>query len=54
MLKLGVGIQLTTKKLMLLPEEVIMRRLVWLKGSRKGKLLDRNEIIGNCETSSQS
>lgn len=44
MLKLGVGIQLTTKKLMLLPEEVIMRSLVWLKGSRKGKLLDRNEI----------
>lgn len=44
MLKLGVGIQLTTKKLMLLSEEVIMRRFIWLKGNRKGKLLERYKI----------
>jgi hypothetical protein len=29
---------------MLLPKEVVMRRFIWLKGSRKGELLDRNEI----------
>lgn len=44
MLKLGVGIQLTTKKLMLLPEEIIMRRFIWLKGNKKGELLKRYEI----------
>ncbi len=44
MLKFGVGIQLTTKKLMLLPEEVIMRRFIWLKGNKKGELLERYEI----------
>ena len=44
MQKLGVGIQLTTKRLMLLPEEVIMRRFIWLKGNRKGKLLEKHEI----------
>ena len=44
MQKLGVGIQLTTKRLMLLPEEVAMRRFIWLKGNRKGKLLEKYEI----------
>ena len=44
MLKLGIGIQLTTKRLMLLPEEVVMRRFIWLKGNRKGKLLEKHEI----------
>jgi hypothetical protein len=44
MLKLGVGIQLITKKFMLLSEEVIMRRFIWLKGNRKGELLKRYEI----------
>ena len=44
MLKLGIGIQVTTKRFMLLPKEVVMRRFIWLKGSRKGELLDRNEI----------
>lgn len=44
MQKLGVGIQLTTKRLMLLPEEVIMRRFIWLKGNRKGELLEKHEI----------
>lgn len=44
MLKLGVGIQLITKKFMLLPEEVIMRRFIWLKGNRKGELLEIYEI----------
>lgn len=29
---------------MLLPEEVITRRFIWLKGSRKGELLERHEI----------
>lgn len=29
---------------MLLPEEVITRRFMWLKGSRKGELLERHEI----------
>lgn len=42
--KLGVGIQLTTKRLMLLPEEVIMRRFIWLKGNRKGELLEKHEV----------
>lgn len=41
MLKLGVGIQLTTKKVMLLPEEVIMRRFIWLKGNRIRKTRNR-------------
>lgn len=44
MLKLGIGIQVTTKRFMLLPKEVVLRRFIWLKGSRKGELLDRNEI----------
>lgn len=44
MLKLGIGIQLTTKRLMLLPEEVVMRRFIWLKGNRKRKLLEKHEI----------
>lgn len=44
MLKLGIGIQLTTKKTILLPEEVVMRRFIWLKGNRKGELLERYEI----------
>ena len=44
MLKLGIGIQVTTKRFMLLPKEVVMRRFIWLKCSRKGELLDRNEI----------
>ena len=29
---------------MLLPEEVVMRRFIWLKGNRKGELLERYEI----------
>lgn len=33
-----------TKKFMLLSEEVIMRRFIWLKGNRKGELLKRYEI----------
>ena len=41
MLKLGVGIQLTTKKTMLLPEEVIMRRFIWLKGRVIRKIRNR-------------
>ena len=44
MLKLGVGIQLITKRPMLLPEEVVMRRFIWLKGNRKGELLEKHEI----------
>ena len=31
MLKLGIGIQVTTKRFMLLPKEVVMRRFIWLK-----------------------
>jgi hypothetical protein len=44
MQKLGVGIQITIKRSMLLPEEVVMRRFIWLKGNRKGKLLEKHEI----------
>lgn len=44
MAKLGVGIQLTTKRLVLLSEEVVMRRFIWLKGNKKGKLLEKHEI----------
>lgn len=29
---------------MLLPEEVVMRRFIWLKGNRKGELLEKHEI----------
>lgn len=44
MQKLGVGIQLITKKTMLLPEEVVTRRFIWIKGNRKGELLEKHEI----------
>ena len=42
MQKLGVGMQLTTKKLMLLPAEVVMRRFIWLKGSIVRKIRNRS------------
>ena len=44
MQKLGIGIQLVTKKAILLPEEVVTKRFIWLKGNRKGKLLEKHEI----------
>ena len=44
MQKLGIGIQLVTKRDMLLPEEVVTERFIWLKGNRKGKLLEKHEI----------
>lgn len=43
---LGIGIKVVTKKAVLLPNEVVYRRFVWLEGERKGKELDRNEIEG--------
>ena len=43
---LGIGIKVITKKAVLLPNEVVYRRFVWLEGERKGKELDRNEIEG--------
>lgn len=42
--KLGVGVQVTKKQNGLLPEEVVMRRFVWLRGDRKGELLSKTEI----------
>ena len=39
MQKLGIGIQLVTKR-----EEVVTKRFIWLKGNRKGKLLEKHEI----------
>lgn len=42
--KLGIGIKLTTKQALLLPEEIVSERFVWLKGPRKGQLLERHEI----------
>ena len=44
MQKLGIGIQIITTRAVLLPEEIITRRFIWLKGNRTGKLLERNEI----------
>ena len=44
MIKLGIGIELTTKQTLLLPEEIVSERFVWLKGPRKGQLLERHEI----------
>ena len=44
MQKLGIGIQIITTRAVLLPEEIVTRRFIWLKGNRTGKLLERNEI----------
>lgn len=44
MLELNIGIQIVTRKSVLLPEEIITKRFVWLGGSRKGERLDRTEI----------
>lgn len=41
---LGIGIKVVTKKLILLPEEVVYRRFVWISGERKGTELERHEI----------
>lgn len=38
------GVRIQKKKTILLPEEVVMRRFIWLKGNRKGELLERYEI----------
>lgn len=44
MQKLGIGTQIITTRAVLLPEEIVTRRFIWLKGNRTGKLLERNEI----------
>lgn len=44
MSQLGIGIKLITKKALLLPEEIISERFIWLKGPRKDRLLERYEI----------
>ena len=44
MQKLGIGIQIITTRAVLLPEEIVTKRFIWLKGNRTGKLLERNEI----------
>lgn len=36
MIKLGIGIELTTKQTLLLPEEIVSERFVWLKDREKG------------------
>lgn len=42
--KLGIGIQIKTKSAVLLPEEMVSERLIWISGERTGKLLELNEI----------
>ena len=44
MSKLGIGIRIVSRKIGLLPEEVITRRFIWLKGNRQGSLLNQAEI----------
>lgn len=41
---LGIGIKTITKESILLPNEIVYRRFVWLDGGRKGEELYRNEI----------
>lgn len=41
---LNIGIRIVTKKTVLLPEEVVRRRFIWLDGERKGEELSINEI----------
>lgn len=41
---LSIGIKTITKKAVLLPDEVVYKRFVWLDGERKGEELHRNEI----------
>lgn len=41
---LGIGIQITTKSALLLPDETVKRRFVWLDGARKGKELTIHEL----------
>lgn len=43
---LNIGIKLVTRKALLLSEEVIKRRFIWLDGEQKGEELTVNEIIG--------
>ena len=43
---LNIGIKVVTKKALLLPEEIVKRRFIWLDGERKGEELTVNEIIG--------
>ena len=42
--KMGIGIELTTRKLALLPEEIVSKRFIWIAGPRAGKLLDKVEV----------
>lgn len=44
MVALGIGFKITTKKEVLLPDEIVYRRFIWLDGERKGEELYRNEI----------
>lgn len=41
---LGIGIKIITKEAILLPDEIVYRRFVWLDGGRNGEELHRNEI----------
>ena len=41
---LGIGIRVVKRKLVLLPEEVIYRRFVWISGECKGVELKIHEI----------
>ena len=43
---LNIGIKLVTRESLLLPEEVVKRRFIWLDGERKGEELTVSEIIG--------
>ena len=42
--KMGIGIELTTRKLALLPEEIVSKRFIWIASPRAGKLLDKVEV----------
>ena len=41
---LCIGLKVVTKESVLLPQEVIRKRFVWLDGERKGEELSVNEI----------
>lgn len=41
---LNIGVKVITQKSLLLPEEVVKCRFVWLDGGRKGEELTVNEI----------
>lgn len=41
---LRIGIKVITKEAILLPDEIVYRRFIWLDGERKGEELYRSEI----------